>query len=726
MGQEIAVKCILINDNWKGFIKQIEEMKMADNRRVAKKAKDEKRNIENRKPTEIEILRGLTHQNIIRIYNFCVHDRFIYIPIEICDMNLEEYLNDFDYEIKKRLEILKQIGCGLKYLHCLSSEIIHRDLQPRNVLIKIDNTNLSVKLSDFGISRVLTKDDDRKQYLTEPKGSLYSKPPEVILQTGVITMAVDIYAYGCLMQTLITKDKEKIHPFGNMNNADTFKKDVVEGNRKNFLATENERTDFLILADLAVCDAINKEYEKRPDIRTVTKHPLFWTTRKKELLLKGINNDYFRICSGKQTQKCANSKAENADEDELLDGEKQKATGFIDDFNAKFTERFEKRQDNSIHWGDVSELRFILGNKSQRNKPDYDTKYSTLINKIRNICEHYLEYKEDFKNKTDVNKMLGTNTTDFIRHILSKYPYLIHDICTCYRKALLRGECDCNYHDYFEYFVNSKSFNVLKASLDGNDDTIDALIQNSGYVGGIPTSSHSVDDKIIKAGNPRSHSNPLQLQCEGFELQPYVHSGPAIDDRFGNNLGLHNTRDPLPSDYGIEFFRERKAYITLEHWMRFGDTSLRGEDFKHIFGDSVFKMDYDYVQSLECEIGNLDGAGIPIKLTRSCKYGVIENGLFTEAPIRFEVIQTSKCLNHETHDDDLKQITFDLQQVRKSAGPDYHWWLEYTENSGKRRMFSFVVDDTKDFYEILKCGKDIMLCRSSEKFKEDILSKLYG
>ena len=487
MGQVIAVKRITTNDNWKGFIQQVDLMKIADDKRVAKKAKDEKRNIENRKPTEIEILRGLTHQNVIRIYNFCVHDRFIYIPIEICDMNLEEYLNDFDYEIEKRLDILKQIGCGLKYLHCLSSEIIHRDLQPRNVLIKLDYNNLTVKLSDFGISRVLKSDDDRKKFLTEPKGSLYSRPPEVIKQTGGITMAVDIYAYGCLIQTLITKDKKKIHPFGNMNNIDIFKDDVVEGNRINFLVTENERTDFLILADLAVSDAINKEYEKRPDIRTVTKHPLFWSTRKKELLLKGINNDYFRICSGKQAQKCANSKTENADKDELLAGEKQKTMEFINDFNSNFAERFKENQDGYVHWGDASELQYILErNNNQKKKPDYkyDTKYSTLVNFIRNICEHYREHKERFKNDKCVIDMLGTNTTDFIGHILSKYPYLIHDIFNCYRKALLRGECkDDNYHEYFEYFVNSKSFNVLKASLDSNNFTIDAGVHDSMFVG---------------------------------------------------------------------------------------------------------------------------------------------------------------------------------------------------------------------------------------------------
>ena len=715
-------------------------MKMADNKRVAKKAKDEKRNIKNCKPTEVEILRGSTHQNIIRIYNFCVHDRFIYMPIEICDMNLEEYIKGFDYEIEKRLDILKQIGCGLKYLHCLSSEIIHRDLQPRNVLIKLDCTNLTVKLSDFGISRVLMKDDDEKELKTEPRGSLYCRPPEVIQKTGVITMAVDIYAFGALIQTLITKDKKKIHPFGNMKNTEIFKDNVVKGNRINFLATENERTDFLILADLAVSDATNKEYEKRPDIRTVTKHPLFWTTRKKELLLKGINNDYFKICSGTQAQKCANSKTENADKGE---GEKQRTMEFINDFNAKFVERFKEKQDGSVHWGEASELQYILErNNNQKKKPDYeyDTKYSTLVNFIRNISEHYREHTKRFENDTRVIDMLGTNTTDFIEHVLSKYPYLIHDIFTCYRKALLRGECkDDDYHAYFGYFAKSKSFEFLKASLDRND----ARIQNTGHAGGATyasgysRNSTTVEDILIEdeSGSPLSICSCSPLPRDGLDPLSNWDSDPAIEE-CGPDFVLSITDDYLSRDYTMEtmiryetFIKNKKdwkPFFSLEYLMRLPRALHSSKQSIAFLEGSIPYMDYDYFQSLECEMNCLKNLDITTKPTRSCKYGVIENRLFTVKPIKYEVIETSKCLNHEFHDDCVEEINFDLQQVRSAARHSHHWWLDYAKSNGERRMFSFILDNIEDLYKILEYGKDIMLYRSSEKFKNDILSKLYS
>lgn len=46
--------------------------------------------------------------------------------------------------------------CGLKYLH--SANIIHRDLKPANVLI--NTKGLTVKICDFGLSRVINDDQN--------------------------------------------------------------------------------------------------------------------------------------------------------------------------------------------------------------------------------------------------------------------------------------------------------------------------------------------------------------------------------------------------------------------------------------------------------------------------------------------------------------------------------------------------------------------------------------
>ena len=352
------------------------------------------------------------------------------------------------------------------------------------------------KITDFGISRVLESNDDADHYSTEEKGSLYSKPSEVLLGTKEITPAVDIYAYGCLMQTLLTYNNEKDHPFGNMKNAEIFENDVKEGKRMNHLKDINECNDLFILADLAIDEATNKNFKERPDICTFIKHPMFWTTRQKELFLKGINNDYIR----EEGQKCRERKNEEIDKDDKDDKdeclEERKEVEFIKDFNAKFAMRFGKREDGSRHWADSSELKDILEHRNRKKKtPEFDIIYSSLIHFIRNVCEHHGKDKKLFAKNQSVMKMLGGNTTDFVEHVISNYPFLIHDIFTCYREAVLRGECkDDNYHDYFE----SKSFKVQRASLDTDKDE------------GVPDAEEldcAIDSDVMHSGMEKMHED---------------------------------------------------------------------------------------------------------------------------------------------------------------------------------------------------------------------------
>ncbi|EQC37999.1 TKL protein kinase [Saprolegnia diclina VS20] len=105
-----------------------------------------------------------------------------------------------------KLSIAFDIVQGLVYLHTLEPKVLHRDLKSRNVLL---NTNMTAKLTDFGISREL---DDAT--MTAGIGTYRWMAPEV-LREGHYDESADIYALGVLLTELDTHDL----PYANLRNA---------------------------------------------------------------------------------------------------------------------------------------------------------------------------------------------------------------------------------------------------------------------------------------------------------------------------------------------------------------------------------------------------------------------------------------------------------------------------------------------------------------------------
>ncbi len=75
--------------------------------------------------------------------------------------------------------------------------IVHGDLKPSNVLI---GTNYDLKLTDFGISRILTKNYG---YVFDQSGTLPYCSPEVI-KGEAYNQKTDVWALGCILYEMCT------------------------------------------------------------------------------------------------------------------------------------------------------------------------------------------------------------------------------------------------------------------------------------------------------------------------------------------------------------------------------------------------------------------------------------------------------------------------------------------------------------------------------------------
>ncbi|MCJ1247351.1 hypothetical protein MMC30_004565 [Trapelia coarctata] len=114
-----------------------------------------------------------------------------------------------------------QLASAIRYLH-EDVRVVHRDLKLENCLIDLSGPDAAVKggnllLCDFGLADFFSKDDRSNppptraigpsETSTSIAGSLQYAAPELILSpVGLLSTAVDMWAYGVVCYTLVTGD----------------------------------------------------------------------------------------------------------------------------------------------------------------------------------------------------------------------------------------------------------------------------------------------------------------------------------------------------------------------------------------------------------------------------------------------------------------------------------------------------------------------------------------
>jgi len=97
---------------------------------------------------EYEIVAGLTHQNIVRIYDLGVADDHAYIAMEHFPAGDLRQRMKAPLLPMTALKYLEQIASALEAIHSVG--VLHRDLKPANVMLRADG---SLCLIDFGLAK---------------------------------------------------------------------------------------------------------------------------------------------------------------------------------------------------------------------------------------------------------------------------------------------------------------------------------------------------------------------------------------------------------------------------------------------------------------------------------------------------------------------------------------------------------------------------------------------
>ena len=152
---------------------------------------------------EVQCLRDVNHPHVVRIVDaFSLGPDRAGILMEYVETNVEYWLSTLpDGPVPKQQMTTfgLQLFSGLEALH--ERSILHRDIKPANLLF--DRASEIVKIGDLGNAR---RASPHAIEYTRKVGSLWYRPPELLLGAKIYGPEVDTWAAGCVMWELIASE----------------------------------------------------------------------------------------------------------------------------------------------------------------------------------------------------------------------------------------------------------------------------------------------------------------------------------------------------------------------------------------------------------------------------------------------------------------------------------------------------------------------------------------
>ncbi len=216
---------------------------------------------------EINILKGIDHPNIVKIYEYFEDAKRFYIVTQHIEGGelFDEIIRLGTFSEHNAAVLMRQLLSCVSYCH--NKNIVHRDLKPENIMLEKDKSFENIKVIDFGTAQVF----DPSKQLREQIGTPYYIAPEVLNKK--YSKECDVWSAGVITYILLSG----IPPFNGVTDADimaAIKKGKVSFSNKVWNTVSKEAKDF-------ISALLTLDTAKRPTAEQALQHP--WLVKQSQI-----------------------------------------------------------------------------------------------------------------------------------------------------------------------------------------------------------------------------------------------------------------------------------------------------------------------------------------------------------------------------------------------------------------------------------------------------------
>lgn len=152
---------------------------------------------------EARLMAKVTHGNVVTIHDVGTEGDQVYLVMErVVGKSLREWLKGDAGGWQEILRLFVGVGRGLAAVH--RAGIVHSDVKPENILVKIDGAGFEAKISDFGVARLIRDEGPGGVFRASLSygGTPFYEAPEVArglcdARSDVYSLAVTLFEALC-------------------------------------------------------------------------------------------------------------------------------------------------------------------------------------------------------------------------------------------------------------------------------------------------------------------------------------------------------------------------------------------------------------------------------------------------------------------------------------------------------------------------------------------------